>query len=477
MKSILKTRIPILLVIGFLLISQIIIIGCNAKGEKKTVVKIRYPKGLSQSEYSVEVPHYYDTWENFTRIPSDSNKEGFYSFNLSINFPQSIKLGPQWILISPTDTVIVDYVRKPYIQSKKDSTIWHFNDLQQNLQQFKLIGIIPSSSNYKDLSPFQFEQRIDSFYQAGIRYIDNYFTKNPYLDEFYKYYAKCDLLFNAGSRLSGYYLYNAGDTIRKLTYPSDFFKYNDSISKYFNRLYVSLYGYLYFNEYLMVLMRQTNNGKDYEPTLKVIINNTKGLARDILIGKAITHYQLRRFNQEFLPISLRYAPKIENDQLRNTLLSRIDEMKNSQSKLVKEVLNEQPKSLSELLKNYHNKVVYVKFWATWCGPCLQDAEYLDDLNDQIKNENFKIVNICISSPKLNYEKLLSAKPHFGENIYLSDPECTKLKKEIDIPHLPYYLLIDQKKNKMVKDAPRPLPDKGQILNEELITMINKMLKD
>jgi thiol-disulfide isomerase/thioredoxin len=469
----LKNNTTFFLVIIIIFIYQIINGGCYSQEVKGTVVRIRYPTNLD----FIEVPHFYDPFDNYETLKGRLNKDRFYVFNLNIGFPQAIKLGPKWIQISPTDTVLINWTKKPFIQSKKDTSISHFEVLNRNLQVYPLIDIIPSANDYKFLSPQEFERRIESFYQAGIEYIKEYFVKYPHLDEFYDYYAKCDLLFKAGREINFYYNFNTEDTTKKLTYPRDFFKYNDSITKTFNRLYISEKGYDFFHDYTILLSYHKSPKGDYESKLNWIFNNTSGLVRDIVIGKTITDYQLRKFNKQYLPISLRFAEKINNDQLKNTLLLRINEMKNSQANLNKEVLNKTPNSLNDLLKNYHNKVVYVKFWATWCGPCITDSEYLYDLNEQVKNENFKVLNICISSPKLTYDKQLSSKIHFGEQLYLSDLEYNEIKKEIAVPYLPYYLLVDQKKNTMIKNAPRPIPDKNSKTNENLIKMINNMLKN
>jgi thiol-disulfide isomerase/thioredoxin len=487
MNKSLKNRINIYSLIAIIFSLLVFDNVCYSQKIKRTVIKLRPPEAYrSRNNLNpieaplLEVPHFYDPYDDYETVKGRLDKDGFYIYNLNLSFPQSIKLGANRILIAPTDTVFIDYIEKPFIRSMKDSTIWHFDVLNRNIQQYPLLRIKPSSHDYEHKSPLEFEQRIDSFYQAGIDYIKKYFTKYPHLDEFYRYSAKCDLFFILGRELIFYYNFHSHspfqETTKKIIYPKDFLKYNDSISTYFNRLYLSEKGYNYFHDYNIFLVTKSNHD-DYETTLNWIFNNTRGLIRDIEIGKTITSYQLRRFDEKYLPISLRFAGKIGNSQLRNTLLLRIDEMKNSQNNLKKEILNKQPKSLNDLLKNYKNKVVYVKFWATWCGPCLQDAEYLEDLIKQIKNENFVVVNICVKSPKLTWEKQLSAKAHFGEQIYLSDKEYNELNKEIYVPHLPYYLLVNQIKNIMIKDAPRPIPDKDLKINEELTKMIIKLLKN
>ena len=46
---------------------------------------------------------------------------------------------------------------------------------------------------------------------------------------------------------------------------------------------------------------------------------------------------------------------------------------------------------------------------------------------------------------------MASRNHFGQQIYLNDAEFTSLQKEIEVPHFPYYLLINQKTNKIIKE--------------------------
>lgn len=47
------------------------------------------------------------------------------------------------------------------------------------------------------------------------------------------------------------------------------------------------------------------------------------------------------------------------------------------------------------LSNFKNKVIYLEFWATWCGPCLADKPKRELLKQQFKNDN-SIVFLSVS---------------------------------------------------------------------------------
>jgi thiol-disulfide isomerase/thioredoxin len=106
-----------------------------------------------------------------------------------------------------------------------------------------------------------------------------------------------------------------------------------------------------------------------------------------------------------------------------------------------------------LIKNY-GKMIYLDFWATWCGPCLIEMPYSNKLVTEFKNSNIVFAYISIDKDYNSWSKKLATLPK-GENVYhfiLSD--SSKLKTEINVPPIPKYILIG--KNSVVNfNAPRP----------------------
>ena len=55
------------------------------------------------------------------------------------------------------------------------------------------------------------------------------------------------------------------------------------------------------------------------------------------------------------------------------------------------------------IKNYRGKIVILHFWATWCGYCLDEMKYLDQLASTLKKKEIEdIVILPISIDNDNY---------------------------------------------------------------------------
>ncbi|MBI5402699.1 MAG: TlpA family protein disulfide reductase [Ignavibacteriae bacterium] len=64
------------------------------------------------------------------------------------------------------------------------------------------------------------------------------------------------------------------------------------------------------------------------------------------------------------------------------------------------------------LNDYKNKVVFINFWATWCGPCKKEMPDLSKISEELKDKDFVMIGLNVfhqpSAPKV--EDFLKANP-------------------------------------------------------------------
>jgi peroxiredoxin len=92
------------------------------------------------------------------------------------------------------------------------------------------------------------------------------------------------------------------------------------------------------------------------------------------------------------------------------------------------------------LSAYRGKVVYLDFWASWCGPCAQSLPALDALRREFKSEDFQVVAVNVDrEPKLA-KAFLSKRPVGFPSA--KDPDGT-VPTRFGIDSMPTSFLIDR----------------------------------
>ena len=49
------------------------------------------------------------------------------------------------------------------------------------------------------------------------------------------------------------------------------------------------------------------------------------------------------------------------------------------------------------LSDYHGKVVFLNFWATWCVPCVEEAPDMEKLSARLKDRKFQMLTVAIDT--------------------------------------------------------------------------------
>lgn len=93
------------------------------------------------------------------------------------------------------------------------------------------------------------------------------------------------------------------------------------------------------------------------------------------------------------------------------------------------------------LTDYSGKVVYISFWASWCGPCLQGFRETYQVRKELERKGIVLLNINLDKSESLWRGALSRNDIPGTNVFALD--MSKLNQEIKVSSLPHYLLVNK----------------------------------
>jgi cytochrome c biogenesis protein CcmG, thiol:disulfide interchange protein DsbE len=90
--------------------------------------------------------------------------------------------------------------------------------------------------------------------------------------------------------------------------------------------------------------------------------------------------------------------------------------------------------------SYKGKVVYLDFWASWCGPCKKTFPWLNQLQKKYGKDGFEVVGVNVDAKKSDADNFLAATP--AEFTILLDPDG-KVANTYELQGMPSSYIIDR----------------------------------
>lgn len=121
------------------------------------------------------------------------------------------------------------------------------------------------------------------------------------------------------------------------------------------------------------------------------------------------------------------------------------------------------------LKKYRGQIVFLNFWATWCGPCKEEMPSMEALYQKFRERGFVFLTISVDYEKKKKVKEFIDKHHYTFPV-LIDSKCLTLDL-YGVKGIPTTILID-KKGRMVGRAVGPKDWKGP----EIVNILNQLIE-
>jgi len=165
-----------------------------------------------------------------------------------------------------------------------------------------------------------------------------------------------------------------------------------------------------------------------------------------------------------------YDKQLKHDKYRNIIKALLNKkMQLAKGKPVPDYIGYDINDKEVHLSDFKGKVIYLDFWATWCGPCKAELPYYMKLSQQYQNKGIVFISISIDNPDKiedwknmikNEHSIVQLRTHIGWDPQLID--------KFQVNSVPTYFLIDAEGKIIDATAPRPSSAEIKPLLDQLI---------
>jgi thiol-disulfide isomerase/thioredoxin len=96
--------------------------------------------------------------------------------------------------------------------------------------------------------------------------------------------------------------------------------------------------------------------------------------------------------------------------------------------------------LEQALQQHKGEVIYLDFWASWCGPCRKSFPWMNSLQKELKDKGFTVISVNVDAMDSAAEEFLQQVPaHFT---IIKDPKG-EFAKQYQLKGMPSSFLINR----------------------------------
>lgn len=111
--------------------------------------------------------------------------------------------------------------------------------------------------------------------------------------------------------------------------------------------------------------------------------------------------------------------------------------------------------LDDVLNMYEGKVIYLDFWASWCGPCKREMPHSLKMQEEFKGKDVAFVYISTDRDAKAWRNAITSLKVTGEHFRVNQNVHIQMNERFNVKYIPRYVLIDKEGNVVNATANRP----------------------
>lgn len=102
--------------------------------------------------------------------------------------------------------------------------------------------------------------------------------------------------------------------------------------------------------------------------------------------------------------------------------------------------------------SFKGRYVYIDLWASWCGPCVKEVPFLQELEKTLENKDVVFVSISLDKNEKAWKDKMKALNMHGNQLLNQD---NSLAEALNVKGIPYFVIYDKEGQLYMSNAPRP----------------------